>query len=94
MGSRAAYRKSLQFFKRNGKPKLIDASDWPDYVETIRPIYEPDEVESMLRHALLDEAIFLKFLLTSGFRDREVRFVIYRDLDLRNSVVRVTAKPR
>ena len=37
--------------------------------------------------------IFLKFLLASGFRDREVRHVAWRDMDFRNSVVRVTAKP-
>jgi hypothetical protein len=32
-------------------------------------------------------------LLASGFRDREVRHVAWRDMDFRNSLVRVTAKP-
>jgi integrase len=96
LGNRTVYDKLvvvLQFFKRNGKSKLIDASDWPDYVETIRPIYEPEEIQAMLRHAIDDEAIFLKFMLASGFRDREVRFLTWRDVDFRNCVVRVTAKP-
>jgi integrase/recombinase XerD len=83
----------LQFFKRHGKSQLIEPSDWPDYVETIRPIYEPEEIEAMLGHANDDEAIFLKFMVASGFRDREVRFLIWRDIDFRNSLVRVTAKP-
>jgi integrase/recombinase XerD len=47
----------------------------------------------MLQHADLDEAILIKFCLVSGFRDREIRYVTWRDVDFRNSVVRVTAKP-
>lgn len=96
LGDRTVYDKLvvvLQLFKRHGKTKLIESSDWPDYVETIRPIYEAEEIEVLLRHAEEDEAIFLKFLLGSGFRDREVRHVTWRDIDLRNSLVRVTTKP-
>ena len=83
----------LQLFKRHGYTKLVEANDWPDYVETIRPIYEPEEIESMFKHATPKEAILLKFFLTSGFRNREARFVAWHDIDFRNSVVRVTAKP-
>ena len=96
LGKRTVYDKLvvvLQLFKRHGKIKLIESSDWPHYVETIAPIYEAEEISAMLRHADQDEAIFLKFLLASGFRDREVRHVAWRDMDFRNSVVRVTAKP-
>jgi len=96
LGKRTVYDKLvvvLQLFKRHGKIKLIESSDWPHYVETIRPIYEAEEISAMLEHADQDEAIFLKFLLASGFRDREVRHVAWRDMDFRNSVVRVTAKP-
>jgi len=83
----------LQLFKRHGLKGLVERSDWPSYVETIRPIYEPEEIAAMLRRATQDEAILIKFCLTSGFRDREIRYVTWRDVDLRNSVVRVTAKP-
>lgn len=83
----------LQLFKRHGHKGLVEASDWPSYVETIRPIYEPEEIAAMLQHASMDEAVLIKFCLTSGFRDREIRYVTWRDVDFRNSVVRVTAKP-
>ena len=83
----------LQLFKRHGFKGLVEASDWPSYVETIRPIYEPEEIAAMLQHADQDEAILIKFCLSSGFRDREIRYVTWRDVDFRNSVVRVTAKP-
>ncbi len=96
LGKRTVYDKLvvvLQLFKRYGKIKLIEPSDWPHYVETIRPIYEAEEIAAMLGHADQNEATFLKFLLASGFRDREVRHVAWRDMDFRNSLVRVTAKP-
>jgi integrase/recombinase XerD len=46
----------------------------------------------MLTHAMGDDAIFLKFMLGSGFRDQEAQHVCWRDLDIRHSHVRVTAK--
>ena len=84
----------LQLFKRHGKSGLIAASDWPKYVETIRPIYEREEIQTMLHHATGDEGIFLKFMLGSGFRDQEAQHVCWRDLDFLHSQVRVTAKAR
>jgi len=83
----------LQLFKRHGFKGLVESSDWPSYVETIRPIYEEEEIGMMIRHANPDEAMIIKFCVASGFRDREVRYVVWRDVDFRNSVVRVTAKP-
>jgi integrase/recombinase XerD len=95
LGHRTVYDKLvvvLQLFKRRGKSGLIASSDWPKYVEKIRPIYEPEEIQSMFNHAIGDEAIFLKFMLGSGFRDQEAQHVCWRDLDFRHSNVRVTAK--
>ena len=83
----------LQLFKRHGYKGLVEASDLPNYVETIRPIYEPEEIAALLRNANPDEASLIKFCFTSGFRDREIRYVTWRDVDYRNSVVRVTARP-
>ena len=83
----------LQLFKRHGFKTLVERSDWPSYVETIRPIYEPEELAAMLECADADEAILIKFCLATGRRDREVRYVTWRDINFRNCVVRVTAKP-
>jgi integrase/recombinase XerD len=96
LGHRTVYDKLvvvLQMFKRYDRTKLIQPSDWPNYVEKIRVIYEPEEIQTMFRQADEDEAIFLKFILGSGFRDREAQHVTWRDVDFHNSVVRVTAKP-
>jgi len=82
----------LQLFKRHGYKGLVESNDWPSYVETIRPIYEPEEIAAMLRHADSAEAMLIKFCLATGFREREIRYATWRDVDFRNSVVRVTAK--
>jgi len=34
----------------------------------------------------------LKFILGSGFRDQEIRYLQYLDLDFRHQIARVTAK--
>jgi integrase/recombinase XerD len=96
LGARTIYDKLvvvLQLFKRNGKKGLLETGDWPKYVDAIRPIYEPEEIEAMLEHAEPEEAIFIKFVLTSGFRDQEAQYVTWRDIDFRNCLARVTAKP-
>ena len=55
----------LQLFKRHGKGRLIHSSDWPVYVETIRPIYEAEELEAhvaQLRHQI-EEANYQYYVL-------------------------------
>ena len=96
LGARTVYDRLvivLQFFKRNGQTGLVETNDWPEYVDTVRPVYEPEEIEGMLKHAEPAEAMLIKFCLASGFRDREIRYVTWRDVDFRNSVVHVKAKP-
>lgn len=96
LGARTVYDKVvtvLQLFKKHGRTGLMEKGDWPNYVDTIRPVYEPEELQAMFRAATDDEATLLKFVLGSGFRDQEIRFVEWKDIDFRNQDVRVKAKP-
>jgi integrase len=97
LGKRTVYDKLvvvLQLFKRHGKTRLLEANDWPDYVDAIRPIYEAEELEAMFKVATDREATLVKFLLGSGFRDQEIRYLLWRDIDFKSHTVRVTAKPQ
>lgn len=97
LGPRTVYDKVvtvLQLFKRHGRSGLMEKGDWPKYVDTIRPIYEPEELTAMFNVATEDESDLLKFILGSGFRDQEHRTVEYVDLDFRHDLARVTAKPK
>jgi integrase/recombinase XerD len=82
-----------QVMKQHGKPRLLQAADWPSFVETVRPIYEDSELEALFKACNPAEQMRFKFYLMSGFRDAEGRFVTWRDVDFRHSAVRVTAKP-
>ena len=82
-----------QVMKQHGKGKLLNASDWPSFVETVRPIYEDFELAKLFRACTLPEEVRFKFYLMSGFRDAEGRFVTWRDVDFKHMAVRVTAKP-
>ena len=96
LGARTVYDKVvtvLQLFKKHGRAGLMEKGDWPNYVDTIRPVYEPEELQAMFKAATDDEATLLKFVLGSGFRDQEIRCVEWKDIDFRNHDVRVKAKP-
>jgi integrase len=82
-----------QVMKQHGKDKLLAKSDWPSFVETVRPIYENDELTELFRVAEFAEEVRFKFYLMSGFRDAEGRSVTWRDVDFKHMAVRVTAKP-
>jgi integrase/recombinase XerD len=95
-GPRTAYNRAVivsQLLKNNGITKLLSNRDWPEYVEPIRPIYEPDEIQALFRACDEGERVlYLSYLLT-GLRDKEIRHLSWRDIDFRTHVVRVTRKP-
>jgi integrase len=82
-----------QVMKQHGKRKLLNSSDWPSFVETVRPIYEDSELKKLFRACCWGEKVRFKFYLMSGFRDAEGRFITWRDVDFKHMAVRVTAKP-
>jgi integrase/recombinase XerD len=67
-GPRTAYNRAVivsQLLKANGITKLLSNRDWPDYVEPIRSIYEPEEIETLLKACDKDERVlYLCYLLT------------------------------
>ena len=38
-----------QVMKQHGRSKLLNACDWPSFVETVRPIYEDVELEKLFK---------------------------------------------
>jgi integrase len=82
-----------QLLKTNGITKLLSNRDWPDYVEPIRSIYEPEEIEALLEACKQNERVLYLCYLLTGMRDKEMRFLTWRDIDFRTQVIRVTRKP-
>jgi integrase len=96
-GGRTAYNRAVivaQMLKANGIINLLQRRDWPDYVEPMCPVYEQEELEKFFAACTEDErTLYMTYLLT-GLRDKEVRYLTWRDVDFRNQAVRVTAKPQ
>ncbi len=95
-GPRTAYNRAAivsQLLKVNGITRLLSNRDWPDYVEPIRSIYETDEIESILKACNQSERVLYLCYLLTGLRDKEMRYLTWRDVDFRTQVVRVTRKP-
>lgn len=82
-----------QLLKANGITKLLSNRDWPDYVEPIRSIYEPEEIQALLKACDEDERVLYLCYLLTGLRDKEMRYLTWRDIDLRTQAIRVTRKP-
>lgn len=75
-------------------PGLLFRSDVPKVLKK-KPIqYEQSDIDLLLKHADVDQADYLLFLLWSGFRDEEVQYLLFSDFNFRNSTVMVRAKPQ
>jgi hypothetical protein len=95
-GSRTAYNRAVivsQLLKANGITKLLSNRDWPEYVKPIRSIYEPEEIEVLLKACDKDERVLYLCYLLTGLRDKEMRYLTWRDINFRTEVIRVTHKP-
>jgi integrase len=95
--ARTAYNRAnivVQFLKLSGVKGLLHKRDWPEYVDAIRKIYEPDELKTLFAACHEHERVRYLFFLLTGERDKEVRFTAWRDIDFRRGTVRVTAKPQ
>ncbi|HEY3453201.1 MAG TPA: tyrosine-type recombinase/integrase [Bryobacteraceae bacterium] len=95
-GPRTANNRAViiaQMLKANGVVKLLQKHDWPSYVDPIRPVYESDELRALFAACDSEERLLYTTYLLTGFRDKEVRHLAWRDIDFRNQAIRVTAKP-
>lgn len=56
-------------------------------------VYSEDELEKFFKACSHDESLLFRTYLLSGFREDEVRFLTWGDLDVEAGTLRVTAKP-
>jgi integrase len=71
---------------------LLNKGDWPTYTEAEPVIYTPEELQKFFEACTPDEFLLFQFFLHSGFRDAEVRYAAWTDLDFVNGTVKVTRK--
>ncbi len=83
-----------QFFKRQGRGGITRLLDLPERIVTLPHEYRQPELDKFLKACNdFERALFYTFLLT-GFREQEVMYLAWADLNLDLRTVRVTAKPQ
>ncbi len=81
-----------QMLKTHGRNRLLRRGDWPRYVERIPQAYGPAELQRFFAACKPDDFLLFQFFLGSGFREKEVQFLAWRDISLEEQLARVTAK--
>ncbi len=81
-----------QLLKTHGRNKLLRRGDWPRYVERIPQAYGPAELQRFFVACRPQDLLLFQFFLGSGFREKEVQFLTWRDISLEEQLARVTAK--
>jgi integrase len=83
-----------QFFKRQGRGGITRLLDLPERIVTLPHEYRQAELDKFLKACNdFERALFYTFLLT-GFREQEVMYLAWADLNLDLRTARVTAKPQ
>src|SRR5579859_290352 len=82
----------LQLLRLHGITGLLQRQDKPKYVETIREMYQPEDLEALFKVCTPEEKVRYLFFLLTGERDKEVRYTTWADIDFNRKCVRVTAK--
>jgi integrase len=83
-----------QFFKRHGRGGITRLLDLPERIVTLPQEYRQTELDKFFKACNdFERALFYTFLLT-GFREQEVMYLTWADLNLGLRTARVTAKPQ
>lgn len=81
------------FLKAHGIKGLVKTRDWPRYVQEEPESYTEEELQKFFAACTPEDRVFFEFYLMTGFRKKEVVYTAWSDVDLKQGVIRVTAKP-
>ena len=77
-----------------GHKELTRKGDWPVYTEEEPEAYEPEELAALFKACDPGDKRLFHFFLMTGFREQEVQFLTYKDVNLNQGTVSVTHKPQ
>ena len=81
------------FLRSQGITGLLKPGDKPTYDEPEVEAYDSDQLESLLRAADDEERLLFEFFLGTGFRDQEVMYCSWKNVDFKGKVITVRSKP-
>lgn len=81
------------FLRSQGITDLLKKDDIPAYDEPEIEAYDADQLDALFRAADAEERLLFQFFLSTGFRDQEVQFCTWRNVDFKGKVTSVRSKP-
>jgi integrase/recombinase XerD len=82
-----------QFLKRHGRGGITRLLDLPERITALPREYRQEDLDKFLKACdNFERALFYTFLLT-GFREQEVMYLSWADINIDLHTIRVTAKP-
>jgi integrase/recombinase XerD len=72
---------------------LLSREDKPQYDEPEVEAYSPEELTALFAAATPEERMLFEFFLGTGFREQEVMFCSWRNVDSSGKVIAVKSKP-
>jgi integrase/recombinase XerD len=82
----------VSFLKALGRTGLAKKGDWPTYTEEEPEAYEPEDLEVFFSACDPKERLLFQFFLMTGFREQEVQYLTWRDVNSTASTVSVQYK--
>jgi integrase len=79
--------------KANGVINLLGADDKPKFDEKDVTAYNSDELAVLFAAATAEERLLFEFFLGTGFREQEVMYCTWANIDLKSKVASVWSKP-
>lgn len=81
------------FLRSQGITDLLKSDDIPGYDEREVEAYDTDQLASLFKAADPEEKLLFEFFLATGFRDQEVRYCTWRNINFKSKVISVKSKP-
>jgi integrase/recombinase XerD len=81
------------FLRSQGITGLLKPGDKPTYDEPEVEAYDSDQLESLFGAADDQERLLFEFFLATGFRDQEVMYCTWKNVDFNGKVIMVRSKP-
>lgn len=83
----------LSGMRNQGAVIVMKKGDWPKTITKRVEIYQPEELPPFFAACTPKERLVFQVFLNTGFREGEVRFLTWPDLDPRTCQISVSAKP-
>lgn len=82
------------FLRARGVIDLLRSGDMPEYDEPEVEAYDADQLEKLFAAANAEERLLFDFFLKTGFREQEVMYCTWKNVDFKGRVVTVRTKLR